>query len=521
MKNMPLSFQIWLMCVGITGLIFMLLVLFLPWTLNEFFTKQVFKMLGDSQPTVGVIKLDSFSDTNLPQSSVKITVKPNIKISTKNESDIMKGIYIAQASGGVVTSVRPDRATIFQEQYTVTTSLALGKSTLDNINISVLPVTSGDSKLVRHMVFSGDNKTLCPDDLPIDSFNLIKNEALIQKEIFKEYYHKTGGKTLYYVIRRSIIENQPVYAVTYSWGTYWNGLVKTMYWRLLVLMFILLVLSWFPSMGLAKYLSRPLIQMETEAARIAEHDWHQPIQMVRRDEIGRLARAFEQMRQKLISQDEAQRSFLQNVSHELKTPVMVVHSYAQSILDGVYPRGTQEASIDVIIKESERLESRIKDLLYLNKLNYLSSHQLDTASFDLSQIISDCAERFQPRRPELEWDYKLPPLLVTGNKQQWEVGLENLLDNQLRHACNKIRITANRIDEMVILRVWNDGNSIDPQLLPNLFEPFSSGKDGEIGLGLAILKRVADLNKSSVWAENEQQGVSFCIQIPSNTTQDT
>ncbi|MCG6197942.1 sensor histidine kinase, partial [Anoxybacillus sp. LAT_38] len=74
------------------------------------------------------------------------------------------------------------------------------------------------------------------------------------------------------------------------------------------------------------------------------------------DEIGRLARSIERMRERLVRQDEAQQAFLQDVSHELKTPVMVIRSYAQSILDGIYPRGDLQGSVQVIDSEAERLE---------------------------------------------------------------------------------------------------------------------------------------------------------------------
>lgn len=105
----------------------------------------------------------------------------------------------------------------------------------------------------------------------------------------------------------------------------------------MLVMLAVFILSWIPSLWLSRYLTRPLVEMETNIARLAEREWHRPFVLDRKDEIGKLARSFENMRIRLVKQDEAQQSFLQNISHELKTPVMVIRSYAQSILDGIYP----------------------------------------------------------------------------------------------------------------------------------------------------------------------------------------
>ena len=95
---------------------------------------------------------------------------------------------------------------------------------------------------------------------------------------------------------------------------------------------------------------------------------NEPIEVDREDEIGKLGKSIEQLRNQLIYQDEMQQSFLQNISHELKTPVMVIRSYSQAIRDGIYPKGDLDCSVKVIDEEAERLEKRIKNLLYITNL---------------------------------------------------------------------------------------------------------------------------------------------------------
>jgi two-component system sensor histidine kinase CssS len=260
-------------------------------------------------------------------------------------------------------------------------------------------------------------------------------------------------------------------------------------------------------------MTRPLVQMEARIAGIAERDWHEPFVLDRRDEIGRLASSFETMRQRLVRQDEAQQKFLQHVSHELKTPVMVIHSYTQSILDGIYPKGDLAGSVDVINEESQRLEKRIRDLLYLTKFNYLTGRPQLVSSFDLGGLVKERVERFRWRRSDLDWKLLLPQVKVNGDPEQWGVAVENVLDNQLRYASSLVDISLKAEGGKARLRLWNDGPEIDPDTMSRLFQQYQTGDGGEFGLGLSIVKQTASNHGARVWADNEEGGVAFYIEM--------
>ncbi|HBW37858.1 MAG TPA: hypothetical protein DEF89_22320 [Desulfosporosinus sp.] len=98
-------------------------------------------------------------------------------------------------------------------------------------------------------------------------------DAQKQQANVLQYSHQINDKTLFYVIRKDEIKQQPRYIVSFAWGNYPNNLAMSMFWRLLLLMLISLLLSWPVSLFLARYISRPLVLMETQAARIAERDW--------------------------------------------------------------------------------------------------------------------------------------------------------------------------------------------------------------------------------------------------------
>src|SRR5699024_5659995 len=154
-----------------------------------------------------------------------------------------------------------------------------------------------------------------------------------------------------------------------------------------LVMFFVFLLSWIPAILLSKYLSKPLVNLEEKVNKLANYEWDDPIKMDRKDEIGRLGNSIEQLRNQLIYQNEMQQSFLQKISHELKTPVMVIRSFAQAIRDGIYPKDNLDSSVKVIDEEAERLESRIKNLLFLTKLDYLNFSDISMQSFPLNSLI--------------------------------------------------------------------------------------------------------------------------------------
>lgn len=345
----------------------------------------------------------------------------------------------------------------------------------------------------------------------------IKAEATAQQNQIQRYTNNTQKQRLFYVIQKSDVNGQPVYVISYMWDIYQNSLVKNLLYRLSLIIGLMLLLGWIPSIWMAKYITQPLIGLEKHVKRIADRDWHEPITFRRGDEIGQLAQSIERMRERLVQQDEAQQDFLQRVSHELKTPVMIIRSYVQGIHDGFFPKDEIYNAVDVIEGESARLEKRVHDLLFLTKLDYLAAHEPAREEVDLAELIEDVVERMRLRRPDLDWTVELIPVKILGDYEQLVVAFENLLDNQVRYAVQNISVALTRRPEepaCALVRIWNDGPLLDPELLSTLFEQYRKGPKGVFGLGLAIVKRIATLHGAQVWANNEEGGAAFYLQFP-------
>ncbi len=355
---------------------------------------------------------------------------------------------------------------------------------------------------------------LYSDELPIDFIRQTQDLAASQTQVVERYEKNLRNQTLFYVIRKITVNGEASYLLSYSWDSYRNDLVFTLFRQLMIVMVIVFLFSWIPSIWLARYLSKPLVKLEKHVKDISDQEWHEPVEVDRDDEIGKLGQTIEKMRQHLVRKDEAQQTLLQNISHDLKTPVMVIRGYARSVSDGIFPKGDLSSTMDVIEEESEKLEKKIKDLLYLTKLDFLATRKPKKVNFLLDDLVRKEVERIKWAKSEIRWDFKLEESLIVGDSEQWGKLLENLLENSLRYAEQVITISLTKAENHLTLRLWNDGPPIDKDMIGQLFEPFQKGQKGEFGIGLSIVKRIADLHGVKVWAANENNGAAFYLEIP-------
>ena len=337
----------------------------------------------------------------------------------------------------------------------------------------------------------------------------VKAESDVQKTNSQEYSGVLNGEKIFYIITKGKELNRDAFLVSFMGDSYREDLVKTLFRRLVIIVLLVFVFSWIPALLLSNYLTKPLVDLERKVKRIADNQWDEKVELNRQDEIGKLGESVEYLRNRLIRQDEAEQSFLQNVSHELKTPVMVIRSFAQAILDGIYPKGDLTSSIEVIDKEAETLENKIRNLLYMTKLDYIADYDKNIESFSMDTLIKEVVERFSWNRPDLKWNLDLNPVTIQGDIEQWKVAIENLLNNQLRYAETQIKISLNND----LLHIYNDGPSIDKKTLSNMFTKFNKGYKGEFGLGLAIVYKILQIHNCRISVKNEDVGVSFFIEL--------
>ncbi|MFC0561777.1 sensor histidine kinase [Halalkalibacter alkalisediminis] len=349
---------------------------------------------------------------------------------------------------------------------------------------------------------------------PKDVLQEMAQNAYKQEASRGRYEIQYGGATVFYVIAKAQIDEHPAFHISYMWDTYRDQMVNRLWERLAYILLLTSALSLLPAMWLKHYLRQPLIVLGNHLEQIANRDWKEPLKWKGDEDFQRLSDQFERMRQNLNLYDRSQKTFIQHASHELKTPIMVIKSYAQSVKDGILPKENMERTMDVIIEEANRMERRVIDMLYYTKLDSLKEESPKHEKILFGQIAFKIEERFRVQREDVK-------ILVDGAKtellcdlEQLEVLLENLVENALRYARDRIWIKAITTDDAIIITVENNGDPIPTKDLPQLFNPFYKGNKGKFGLGLAIVKRITELHGGSPKVENSEVGVKFTITFP-------
>ena len=270
---------------------------------------------------------------------------------------------------------------------------------------------------------------------------------------------------------------------------------------LVVFLLFLLLLAWVSTLIL------PLGQIKNYITRI-KNDEPATLNISRRDEIGEVAEALVDMEQQLSAQSREKEEMIQNISHDLKTPIATIKSYGESIKDGIYPYDTLEKSVDVIIEHADRLEKKVHSLILLNKMGYLLDDCPEGDTLDMNSIIDKVLLSLKVVRPEIEFKTEIDPgVLFHGEEEPWRITVENLIENALRYARTTIRITLHERELCVI----NDGRPIGEDVINTLFRPYEKGQDGKFGLGLSIVHKVCTTYGYKVTAENLADGVCFRI----------
>ncbi|OLS01501.1 sensor histidine kinase [Tissierella creatinophila] len=370
-----------------------------------------------------------------------------------------------------------------------------------------------DIRMVNHIVIYENNKIALKNPIPDEFLNKIKKDIDTQRVQNKRYKFSLNNDTVFYIINKSNPLDNYNYLISYIGDSYRNDLVYTLFKKLISVMVLILILSWIPALLLAKYLSKPLVDLERKVEKLASRDWQEPMHIDRNDEIGKLGTSIEDLRMQLIKQDKLERDFLQNISHDLKTPVMVIRSFLQAIKDDIFPKGDLDSSLDLIDEEAERLEKRIKELLYFSKLDYLSYEKNNFKQFSLDNLIVETVDKFKFNSKNIEFSLDLSDTSINGDRDKWIVVIENILDNALRYAKREITINLKEDNKKTILKIANDGPNIEESTFKNLFTRYNKGNRGEFGLGLAIADKILKLHGASIYAENKEKGVLFVIEI--------
>jgi signal transduction histidine kinase len=301
-----------------------------------------------------------------------------------------------------------------------------------------------------------------------------------------------------------------------------------------------ILIAWY----LAANITRPLLHITRASEEIARGNYDpQLAQVDTNDEIGRLSRAFTTMARQVARSHRAMRDLLQNVSHDLRTPLTSISGFAGALVDGTLSgaEGAREAG-HVIGEEAERMRRLVEDLLYLGRIES-GELSLEREPLDLADLALAVLARFSFRAQETGINLSVhapQPVSITGDPHRLGQMLDNLVENAFKHTppAGSIEVTATRelarlnggarsarSSPMAVLTVHNSGSYIPPHEAERVFERFyqtdkaRSGNSSGRGLGLAIAREIVQAHGGRIDLESAaQSGTTFIVRLPALET---
>jgi signal transduction histidine kinase len=246
------------------------------------------------------------------------------------------------------------------------------------------------------------------------------------------------------------------------------------------------------------------------------------------DELGTLAADVRVMVERLAAEEDARRTLIASVSHDLRTPVTTLQLIAEGLEDGIFePERTRE-QLALISTHVRALGSLINDLFELSRLE-TGDVQWSMSRIGLDDLVRETVDALRPGaeangvfvRAELA-----PGLARTyGNPEQIQRVLFNLVQNAVRHTPRdgSVVVRAKTTGDGVEIEVADDGEGIAPANRERIFEPFVQAStpetraNGNAGLGLAISRAIVEAHGGRIWVADAERGTRVRFSIPHAT----
>ncbi len=271
---------------------------------------------------------------------------------------------------------------------------------------------------------------------------------------------------------------------------------------------------------------RPLRQMAAATRRFAQGDFSVRIQVKGKDEVAELADALNHMAVSLSSVEMMRRSFVANVSHELKTPMTTIAGFVDGILDGTVPPDKQAYYLKIVSDEVKRLSRLVRSMLDLSRIDS-GELQLGRVRMDLTDalysVLVSSEPRIEKKRLNITGLEDTEKIEIDGDYDLMSQVLYNLLDNAIKftNEGGDIDIRMHQAQGRVHVAIRNTGSGIPASELPQIFERYyksdrsrSLDKNG-LGLGLYIVKTVIRLHGGEITVRSvEGEFTEFCFWVP-------
>lgn len=290
--------------------------------------------------------------------------------------------------------------------------------------------------------------------------------------------------------------------------------------ELIAVLFLLLAVTGF----IVVYkITRSLTYLSAEMQHISSRTLDKRVTFVRGDdEIGQLARAFNELLDRLETAFHRERQFIADVAHEMKTPIATLRSSFEVTLQKERTNDEYKKIIKDSIAETDRMTNTLKDVLDL-AWSEVPNESLRT-TFDLSELMHELVEitqKLAARKQISVTSSIMPGIMMKGFRERFGRAILNILDNAVKYTSGNGRISVTLIKELnnALITVKDNGQGIEESEMSHIFDRFYRGsKSNKIfgaGLGLAIAKATIGIHKGVINVTSKpKKGATFTIAFP-------
>ena len=289
-----------------------------------------------------------------------------------------------------------------------------------------------------------------------------------------------------------------------------------------ICLFVGFVMIWV----LTKKMVTPLQQMSAAAKRFAVGDFSYRVKIDSNDELSDLGYAFNEMADALDKLENSRRSFVANVSHELKTPMTSIAGFIDGILDGTIPKAKQEYYLKIVSDEVRRLSRLVVAMLNMSKMES-GDFEMKPKNYNITDqiihILLTFEQKIEKKNIEIRGLDDVKPYRVNADTDMIYQVIYNLFDNAVKFTNENgyIEIALKEIGDFVQVSIKNSGEGIDKAELSRIFERFykvdkSRSLDAKgAGLGLYIVKMMVEMHGGRIYAKSESANeAEFVFTLP-------
>jgi len=295
----------------------------------------------------------------------------------------------------------------------------------------------------------------------------------------------------------------------------------------------------------SKKFTQPILEVNNVARNMAKFDFSEKCKVRGKDEIGQLGQSVNYLSGELNTAitelnvknkkleddiekerkiDEMRKEFVSSVSHELRTPLSVIQGYAEGLVSNVAEsEEDRKFYCDVIMKEADKMNKLVKDLLNLSQIESGYFH-IEKSEFNINSLIEYVLNKYKAifAEKDIEMQFELgESIIICGDMVRIEQIITNYLNNAINHVDSNKIIKISQIvnKDKIKISIFNSGKHIPEESREKIWNSFykvdkaRTRAYGGYGLGLSIVKALAELHNNAYGVENIEGGVIFWFEV--------